>query len=84
MYTFAVIALESRRRYRPALLSSHLDEFGGYTAFRAAPPPAVLVRLHEESLYDFTVLTAKGVAADALEADAEFRAAVRRAVRGRS
>jgi hypothetical protein len=50
MFTYAVIMLARQNRYRPELLSSHLDEFGAWTSYRSAPVPAVLVRLEELSL----------------------------------
>jgi hypothetical protein len=82
MFTYAVLALAPQSRYRPRLLSSHLDQFGAYASFRAAPPPAVLVRLGVRDPTDFAVLAATGVVAADLERDPRFVAAVRRAVHG--
>ena len=52
MFTYAVVALTLKKRYRPRLLSSHMDEFGAWTSFRAAPPPSILARVDDGSLYD--------------------------------
>jgi hypothetical protein len=83
MFTYAVLALAPRSCYRPRLLSSHLDQFGAHASFRAAPPPAAVVRLDVDDPADFAVLAATGLDPDDLRGDPRFAAAVRKALRGK-
>lgn len=82
MYTYAILALTLKKRYRPRLLSSHMDEFGAWTSFRAAPPPAILARVDDGSLYGVSILSCKGLNSDTLDRDFRFFAAVRAILRG--
>jgi hypothetical protein len=82
MPIYAVITLTAKDRYCPKLLSSHLNQFGARTGFRAAPPPSVVVLLEGAPAEDFAILDCKGVEASGLEFDPLFLETVRHAVRG--
>lgn len=77
MFTYAVVALTLKHRYRPHLLSSHMDEFGAWSAFRGATPPALLMRVDDGSLNGFSILSCKGVNSDELDCDRRFAGEVR-------
>ncbi len=82
MFTYAVVALTLKKRYRPRLLSSHMDEFGAWTSFRAAPPPAILARVDDGSLNGVSILSCKGLNSDELDRDRQFFAEVRALLQG--
>jgi hypothetical protein len=83
MSGYAVLSLSPKDRYRIRLASSHMDGFGAWSAFRAAPAAAVLIRLDDgASGLRYTILSAKGVTASRLDAAPDFAAAVTQAVRG--
>ena len=83
MSGYAVLSLSPEDRYRIRLASSHMDGFGAWSAFEAAPAAAVLVRLDDgPGGLRYTVLSAKGVTAGRLDATHGFGKAVTRAVRG--
>ncbi|HEY1376486.1 MAG TPA: hypothetical protein VGF55_06810 [Gemmataceae bacterium] len=82
MSGYAVLSLSPEDRYHIRLASSHMDGFGAWSAFHAAPA-AVLVRLDDgPGGLRYTVLSAKGVAADRLDATPDFAAAITDAVKG--
>jgi hypothetical protein len=83
MSGYAVLSLSPVDRYRIRLASSHMDGFGAWSAFQAAPAAAVLVRLDDGPRgLRYTVLSAKGVTVDRLDATPAFGAAITQAVRG--
>jgi hypothetical protein len=83
MSGYAVLSLSPEDRYRIRLASSHMDGFGAWSAFQAAPEATVLVRLDDRpGGLQYTVLSAKGVVAGRLGATPGFAAAITEAVRG--
>jgi hypothetical protein len=83
MSGYAVLSLFPEDRYRIRLASSHMDGFGAWSAFQAAPAAAVLVRVDDgPGGLRYSVLSAKGVTAGRLDGTPDFGAAITQAVRG--
>ncbi len=81
---YAVLGVPRPRAF--IVLSRHDDSGRAFTAYRAAAPPVALVRLDDGrhlcmDAGRVTVLAAKGVGADALQDDPEFRQTAKDALR---
>jgi hypothetical protein len=76
MFSYAILSHDDFSGFQ--LVSSHMDGFGAWTAYRRARPPCLLVRLDDGT--GVLILEAKGV--DLGERTTDLRRAVRRTVNG--
>jgi hypothetical protein len=76
MFSYVILSHDGFSGFQ--LMSSHMDGFGAWTAYRRARPPCLLVRLDEVTRAEVLILEAKGVDLD--ERPADLRRAVRKAV----
>ena len=78
MFSYVILSHDGFSGFQ--LVSSHMDGFGAWTAYRRAKPPCLLVRLDEVTGAEALILEAKGVDLD--ERPTDLRRAVRKVVNG--